>query len=83
MWLQGGPGGSSLFGLFAEHGPFNVNEDHHLVPRAYAWTKTHNVIYIDNPAGTGWYILLMYIGVVVLITLNYFSAQFIAFNYCK
>ncbi|KAK7080870.1 hypothetical protein SK128_028085 [Halocaridina rubra] len=53
VWLQGGPGGSSLFGLFAEHGPFNVDENLHLVPRDYAWTRTHNVIYIDNPAGTG------------------------------
>lgn len=53
VWLQGGPGGSSLFGLFAEHGPFNVDERYHLVPRPYPWTSTHNVIYIDNPAGTG------------------------------
>lgn len=53
VWLQGGPGGSSLFGLFAEHGPFNVNERGHLKPRDYAWTQNHNVIYIDNPVGTG------------------------------
>ncbi|CAL4099750.1 unnamed protein product, partial [Meganyctiphanes norvegica] len=53
VWLQGGPGGSSLFGLFAEHGPFNVNEKGHLVPRDYSWTQNHNVLYIDNPVGTG------------------------------
>ncbi|KAK4329124.1 hypothetical protein Pmani_000504 [Petrolisthes manimaculis] len=53
IWLQGGPGGSSLFGLFTEHGPFSVDSKLRLVPRQYAWTKTLNVLYVDNPVGTG------------------------------
>lgn len=24
LWLQGGPGGTSMFGLFVEHGPYFV-----------------------------------------------------------
>jgi len=53
IWLQGGPGGSSLFGLFVEHGPFSVTEKLDLEPRTTSWSLTHNVIYIDNPVGTG------------------------------
>ncbi|CAG0881442.1 unnamed protein product [Cyprideis torosa] len=53
LWLQGGPGGSSLFGLFNEHGPFSVDKNLTLVPREYAWTKKYSMLYIDNPVGTG------------------------------
>ncbi|KAK9506392.1 hypothetical protein O3M35_008343 [Rhynocoris fuscipes] len=53
IWLQGGPGGSSLFGLFEENGPFYIDTNYKLVKRDYYWTKTLNVIYIDNPVGTG------------------------------
>lgn len=27
LWLQGGPGGSSMFGLFVENGPLQVDKD--------------------------------------------------------
>lgn len=53
LWLQGGPGGSSLFGLFVENGPFGVNKDLKLYPRKFSWNTKYNVIYIDNPVGTG------------------------------
>ncbi|XP_066138466.1 venom serine carboxypeptidase isoform X2 [Euwallacea fornicatus] len=53
LWLQGGPGASSLIGLFAENGPFYVKNKRGLKFRKYSWTQNHNVIYIDNPVGTG------------------------------
>ncbi|XP_072745258.1 venom serine carboxypeptidase-like [Anoplolepis gracilipes] len=54
LWLQGGPGGSSMVGLFLENGPFIVTANETLQMRKYSWTLTHNVIYIDNPVGTGY-----------------------------
>lgn len=59
VWLQGGPGASSMFGLFQEHGPLAVNKAKtnqsipYLDTRKTHWAKNHNVIYIDNPVGTG------------------------------
>ena len=44
----------SLFGLFNEHGPFIVKKDYFtLTPRTTTWALTHNLLYIDNPVGTG------------------------------
>lgn len=54
LWLQGGPGATSLFGLFNEHGPFSVSANNTLKFRKYSWNINHNVIYIDSPAGTGY-----------------------------
>ena len=50
---QGGPGGSSLFGLFVEHGPFKVLESLELVPRNQTWNQHYGMLYIDNPVGAG------------------------------
>ncbi|KAG5880357.1 hypothetical protein JTB14_025776 [Gonioctena quinquepunctata] len=53
LWLQGGPGVSSLFALFYENGPFILKTEHEVRMRNETWTTDHSVIYIDNPVGTG------------------------------
>lgn len=52
LWLQGGPGASSMFGLFNENGPYVFKKDK-LKKRRHSWTDFFNVLYIDNPVGTG------------------------------
>lgn len=63
LWLNGGPGCSSLDGFIYEHGPFDVqfakgsehSQDGRLILREnpYTWSKAANIIYLDSPAGTG------------------------------
>ncbi|KAI3382580.1 hypothetical protein SNEBB_010424, partial [Seison nebaliae] len=53
VWLQGGPGASSLFGLFIEHGPVLIDENIELKERATTWNENYHLLYIDNPVGTG------------------------------
>lgn len=54
LWLQGGPGASSLFGLFTECGPFFVKDDGvNIEANKYSWHKKYSIIFIDNPVGTG------------------------------
>ncbi|XP_047999583.1 venom serine carboxypeptidase-like [Leguminivora glycinivorella] len=52
LWLQGGPGGSSMFGLFQENGPIAV-QNGKIVPRIYHWALNYHLLYIDNPVGAG------------------------------
>lgn len=53
LWLQGGPGGSSMFGLLAENGPYYLTEDLQLIPRNITWNTNYAMLYIDNPVGVG------------------------------
>jgi len=51
LWLQGGPGASSIaYGNFQEMGPLDVD----LKPRNSTWVQAANVLYLDQPVGTGW-----------------------------
>jgi vitellogenic carboxypeptidase-like protein len=53
VWLQGGPGGSSLFGLFSEMGPYSLSPELELLPRNSTWNRDYAMIFIDNPVGAG------------------------------
>lgn len=53
LWLNGGPGESSLRGLFTANGPFIVNANMTLSAREFSWHMQHHLIYFDNPVGAG------------------------------
>lgn len=54
IWLNGGPGCSSLEGLLQENGPFLWQYGTFKpVQNPYTWVNLTNVVWIEQPAGTG------------------------------
>lgn len=53
LWLNGGPGCSSLLGLLTELGPFAINSDGQVIENPFAWNKKANIIFMESPAGVG------------------------------
>ena len=54
LWMTGGPGCSSAIALFHENGPCHVNKiGDKTTTNPYSWNNNASVIYIDQPAGTG------------------------------
>jgi cathepsin A (carboxypeptidase C) len=52
LWLTGGPGASSMLGLFLEAGPCLVNEHGNGTEyNPYGWSEHANIIFVDQPAG--------------------------------
>lgn len=53
IWMNGGPGASSMFGLFTENGPCNITQE--LIPSTnpWSWNKDYNILYVDQPVQTG------------------------------
>ncbi|XP_030930333.1 serine carboxypeptidase-like [Quercus lobata] len=53
IWLTGGPGCSSELAMFYENGPFSIANNMSLVWNEYGWDKASNLLYVDQPTGTG------------------------------
>ncbi|KAJ7636956.1 Alpha/Beta hydrolase protein [Roridomyces roridus] len=54
LWLNGGPGCTSMSGIFQENGPCNVSSDGRTTTlNPFSWNNLSNMIYIDQPIGAG------------------------------
>jgi len=54
LWLNGGPGCSSLLGFIQEHGPVIVPDyKSNFEVNPFSWNKNANMIYLESPAGVG------------------------------
>jgi cathepsin A (carboxypeptidase C) len=53
IWLTGGPGCSGELSLFYENGPFHIQEDLTLIKNENSWNNIANMVWIDQPVGTG------------------------------
>src|SRR6186713_2437611 len=53
IWLNGGPGCSSEDGVLMEIGPYRLNENKTLRYNDGSWHEFANLLFVDNPVGTG------------------------------
>ncbi|CDW77081.1 serine carboxypeptidase [Stylonychia lemnae] len=64
LWINGGPGSSSMFGLFLENGPIEVKRISHQsnnptddfivqLSKRGSWVDLADVLYLDQPVGVG------------------------------
>lgn len=53
VWINGGPGSSSMIGLFQELGPCNVTKNLTTQLNPFAFNEVSNMLFIDEPVGTG------------------------------
>ncbi|KAK8102070.1 serine-type carboxypeptidase [Apiospora sp. TS-2023a] len=75
IFLNGGPGCSSLEGLMQESGPFLWQYGTHKpVPNPWSWNRLTNIVYIEQPVGTGFAT-----GDVTITNEEQMAAQFLGF----
>ncbi|PON30495.1 carboxypeptidase Y [Trichoderma gamsii] len=54
IWMNGGPGATSMFGLFNEMGACWLEPGANTtVPNDFAWNNNASVLFLDQPAGVG------------------------------
>lgn len=54
LWLNGGPGCSSLMGLFMELGPSSITKDGKVKYNDFSWNANASVIFLDQPVNVGY-----------------------------
>ncbi|CAF3484839.1 hypothetical protein SNK05_004760 [Fusarium graminearum] len=57
IWLNGGPGSSSLYGFFTGNGPCEIVEkglnEYETLVREWGWDRASNMLFIDQPNQVG------------------------------
>ena len=53
LWINGGPGSSSMIGLWQELGPCGVDYNGNVYNNPFSFSNVSNMIFIDEPVTTG------------------------------
>ena len=53
LWLNGGPGCSSMLGALTENGPISLKRNGSVQLNPFGWNQKANIIYMEAPPGVG------------------------------
>ncbi|ODQ82059.1 hypothetical protein BABINDRAFT_32983 [Babjeviella inositovora NRRL Y-12698] len=54
LWINGGPGCSSMTGLFFELGPAKISQGLKPIHNPHSWNSNASVIFLEQPVGVGY-----------------------------
>jgi len=54
LWLNGGPGSSSILGFMQELGPLLIDGQGGLMENPWSWTSLANLLVLESPLGVGY-----------------------------